>query len=112
MRRRQQPAALTGDRPAAALTVGPCVEVWGGADPFTARRRWVTARRSWLEARGIANRGDQARFIPANSTPWSVAFLIADGREDQARSRLARAGCTPSDIPALRAQAAELIEGA
>lgn len=118
MARRRAPAAAAlatdvGGVPP-ELLVGRCIEVW--ADPraeqpaWSAARRWSDARVAWLQARGLASAQGhidwhalKAQHGPAllDHAAWSVQFLDDEGRPGYVDARLARAGVTRADLPAL-----------
>lgn len=105
--RRRQPAEPepTGTVPP-ELAIGRVAEVWAedGADYgplISAFRRYSLACGAWEAAqkppRSVSNR--------LGGAPWSVRALIAEGREDEARERLARHGVTLDRLNRLRAAA-------
>lgn len=109
----------------APLLIGPCVEVWADpnakpdpcraegwptVDALSSRRRHADARRAWLELAGITRTDEAVKVIPTTGSAWSATYMAANGRGDLVAARLTRAGCTITDLPALRAQAAELTK--
>lgn len=106
---RRRVVARTGSDgvPPPELLVGTCVEIWtesGAPTPaFSAWRRHRSARREWAAGRGLSV-AETCKAVPAGP-PWSVEFLLAQGRRDDVVARLAQAGVTLDDLPALRAAA-------
>jgi len=104
VRRRERSSVGADGVPPAELVVGACIEVWAAdcRDGLVAYRRHRDARRAWCDERAM--RGEAVLRVGGGS-PWSVEFMIAQGRREVVVERLARTGVTLADIPALRAAA-------
>lgn len=106
---KQPPVEVSpGDLPPPELRVGALIEVWADGEGtygshFPASRRYRHARRRWSE--GLSTAEECRRFRGFPSSPWSLDFLIAEGRREEAERRLAEAGVAAADIPALRTAA-------
>ncbi len=106
MRLRARLLPASADGPPAMLLIGTCMEVWscdGEVPHFSAVRAHRAARLAWAKAHGLGA-AEMCRLMPAGG-PWSVEFLIAEGRRAEVVERLVRAGVTIADIPELRAAA-------
>jgi hypothetical protein len=113
------PSARVGNGVPACLQVGPCIEVWAafGVErlDLSAWRRFRDVREWWLDQAGVTDRKRRAELFPS-CIPWSVKFLSYRGQaervgrpaEDIVADRLARAGCTVADLPALADEAQRL----
>lgn len=124
-RRTVAPSPLTPDAEGVPpeLLVGRLLEVWAlhpaveGAW-HSASRRWADARAAWLAERGLT-RGQghidwhkvkaQLGSVLLDHMPWSILTLDDEGRGGYVDARLARAGVTRADVPALRRAALERL---
>jgi hypothetical protein len=91
--------------------VGRVVEVWADPDtnrPTSAMSRYSSAWDEYLQRNGIG-RQEGLRLRPVRNGIYSVNFLIAEGRRDEAEQRLAQAGAVVGDLPELRARAVEWV---
>ena len=118
MRKRAQPPTYSSDEVPPALRVGPCIEVWADAPadysglpgyPVSAHRNYSRTRSAWLESQGVP-RVEHIQVLPLRGAPWSYRYLTETGRSDRAKERLAEAGVTERDLPALREMALELLK--
>jgi hypothetical protein len=105
-RREEEPVQAPGSAVVvpAELRVGALAEVWAEhAEPLDLGGAWSRYHRAlaaWVAAEGLT----VAQWSTATGprSPWSLAAHDADGRSDDADDRLARAGLTRTDLPALR----------
>lgn len=102
--KRRPPEPRDAGLPPPEVRVGACIEVWAAdsRDGLVAYRRHRDARRAWCDEQAM--RGEAVLRVGGGS-PWSADFMIEQGRREVVVERLARAGVTLADIPALRAAA-------
>lgn len=113
-----EPPSAPGSTVPRAFLVGRCIEVWAEPDnPISAMRRFNRARAGWLDRHGVSDDRAKQELVP-HAAPWSVEFMLYRGHAEQVgrsthdlvTERLARAGCTVEDVPALRREALALLE--
>ena len=113
------PSTRVTDGVPACLQVGPCIEVWAAfgveRPDVSAFRRFRDVREWWLDQAGVTDANRRAELFPS-CIPWCVEFLSYRGQAkrvgrpvvDIVADRLARAGCTVADLPALADEAQRL----
>lgn len=119
MRRREAPAPVVGKLPP-EFALGRCVEVWGAessahvdpaspwASSLPAFSRFTKGRRAYAESIGLVPQTPAYTLLMRGvGSPWSIAFMIANGKADEVEERFRSAGVTMSDIPRLQ-RAAQL----
>lgn len=119
MKRRDVVPATTSVEVPPELALGRCIEVWAderdaqlGARPSfpaQAHSRWARAFDAYCAERQIARGADRWALVPPRA-PWSLDFLVAQGREVEAVRRFEAAGVTIADLPRLREAARERTE--
>ncbi|MEO6471988.1 MAG: hypothetical protein ABIO14_09305 [Aeromicrobium sp.] len=96
------------------FAIGCCIEVWSDDEPrpwsdpkmwgpISAWRNYAQAFRGWVES--LRSAAAQSRPRKPAKHPYSVTFLIDDGRTTYAEELLAKGGATLQDLEALRAAA-------
>jgi hypothetical protein len=106
----------------APLGAGPCIEVWVGPSErpqqqsgtvwptwraSQAHTRFTSTKRAWAAHVGLPAK-ELHSLVPSRA-PFSVEFLVAEGRAEQAAEMLARAGALVDDVPSLHKAAMALM---
>lgn len=107
-----QSATRTNRDLPADLAAGPCIEVWvppGETPPEHCRSnaagwyaaaaitRFLRARKAW--AASVGKSSQAAREAAPTRAPYSAAYLVRTGREDEARARLGPLSILLGDRP-------------
>ncbi len=110
MRRKAQPVSAVASAPPRVLLLGRCIEVWSDeGNAYTGWRNHSQARRAWLESVGVPS-SDYCRVVPLQGPPYSVAYMVSNGKAKEVAERLSRVGADLADIPRLRSEALDLME--
>lgn len=116
MRRRKPQLSTSPGAVPAELLIGHVLDVWSDEDGraitmsrmHSARQNYRRARTAWEELVGL-DRKETHKLLPS-SQPLDVDYLCQTGRQADAEARLARAGVTIDDLPALRERAQAWLE--
>lgn len=111
-RRAPERIALPGDVPP-ELAIGRCIEVWSEnprpkAGDISSHARWTRAWRAHCDDLGLDMR-EQVNIQPKLQM-WSARFLAKNDRKPEVDQRLASAGVTVDDLPALREAAINRLD--
>lgn len=120
MRRRAAPQPKPGALPP-ELAIGKCIEVWAAEDPApwvdrsnpgwgatSTQGRYSRAFNDFAAAKGLDRH--QRLKLRRTGAPFSIEYIVAQGRIEHADSLLAKAGVQVQDLPALRQAALKRIE--
>ena len=115
MRRKAKSVSRGAEHVPTVLLLGPCIEVWADNDkrsPSTehiaARRNFARVRRGWFESINLTDATQQFQLVPLGA-PFSVSYLLEDGRAEYMVKRFAAAGSDLEDLPQLRNEALQLM---
>lgn len=108
--RRREPPKVTSRALPPEFAIGRCIEVWSADGPkpwsetswevASTQSRYSSALSEYAATNGLTWY-DAVKLRPGGS-PYSVDYLVTQGRRPEAVRHLAAGGATMSDVPALR----------